>query len=106
MLSHEKMMVHTHIYIYIIGILEVIIFIDCDHFKHFWQISSELKKAFSDDSKIVKLLLLGTGDSGKSTIVKQMKILHPVNNRTECGFNARGKTLDIKVYTMFIWIKT
>ncbi len=40
--------------------------------------------------------MLGTGDSGKSTIVKQMKLLHPNNNRAECGFNLRGKILNIK----------
>ncbi|XP_014022338.1 guanine nucleotide-binding protein G(t) subunit alpha-2-like [Oncorhynchus tshawytscha] len=42
--------------------------------------SKELEKQLAEDadkeSKTVKLLLLGAGESGKSTIVKQMKILH------------------------------
>ena len=54
------------------------------------QITRDLKKAFSEDAQIVKLLLLGAGESGKSTIVKQMKLLHPVNKRTESGFNVKG----------------
>ena len=50
-----------------------------------------MQKQFSDDQHVVKILLLGAGESGKSTIVKQMKLLHPVNKRTECGFNLNGK---------------
>ena len=50
-----------------------------------------MQKQFSDDQHVVKILLLGAGESGKSTIVKQMKLLHPVNKRNECGFNLNGK---------------
>ena len=57
------------------------------------QISRDLKKAFSEDAQIVKILLLGAGESGKSTIVKQMKLLHPVNKRLESGFDVKGKIL-------------
>lgn len=40
------------------------------------QIESDLAQAKSDLSRTVKLLLLGAGESGKSTLVKQMKIIH------------------------------
>eukprot|EP01123_Difflugia_compressa_P014586 TRINITY_DN775_c0_g3_i2.p1 TRINITY_DN775_c0_g3~~TRINITY_DN775_c0_g3_i2.p1 ORF type:complete len:347 (-),score=80.01 TRINITY_DN775_c0_g3_i2:244-1284(-) len=40
------------------------------------EIEEELKKARKQAESKVKLLLLGTGDSGKSTFVKQMKVLH------------------------------
>jgi hypothetical protein len=39
-------------------------------------IDKELAKARSDMAKEVKLLLLGTGGSGKSTIAKQMHIIY------------------------------
>ena len=38
------------------------------------QINRELRQDSQQESRIVKLLLLGTGDSGKSTIMKQVRI--------------------------------
>ena len=40
------------------------------------RIDRELQESTIDHEEVVKLLLLGTGESGKSTIVKQMKIIH------------------------------
>jgi len=36
----------------------------------------ELNKAEKEDQKVIKMLLLGAGESGKSTIFKQMKIIN------------------------------
>ena len=58
-----------------------------------------MQKQFSDDQQIVKILLLGAGESGKSTIVKQMKLLHPVDKRTEVGFDVKGSSF---VHIFFI----
>ena len=50
------------------------------------KIDKQLRKDFSEESQNVKLLLLGAGQSGKSTIVKQMKLIHPLTDRSEAGF--------------------
>lgn len=49
------------------------------------QITHLLKEFHRQDLKKLKILLLGTGESGKSTITKQMKILH-IN-----GFDTRER---------------
>jgi len=40
------------------------------------QAKKELQKARSEDDRVIKMLLLGAGESGKSTIFKQMKIIN------------------------------
>ncbi|XP_039653625.1 guanine nucleotide-binding protein G(t) subunit alpha-1 isoform X1 [Perca fluviatilis] len=44
--------------------------------KHSRGLEKKLKEDADRDARTVKLLLLGAGESGKSTIVKQMKIIH------------------------------
>ena len=51
------------------------------------KLEKQLKDDFKNESKYIKLLVLGAGESGKSTIIKQMKLIHPnVDGRVEEGF--------------------
>ena len=51
------------------------------------KLEKQLKDDFKNESKYIKLLVLGAGESGKSTIIKQMKLIHPnVDGRGDEGF--------------------
>ncbi|XP_047541306.1 guanine nucleotide-binding protein G(f) subunit alpha [Vanessa atalanta] len=54
------------------------------------QIDREIKHWIKTYNEAIKLLLLGTGESGKTTIIKQMKILHVQ------GFSASERAEKIK----------
>jgi len=60
------------------------------------QIEKNLKEDGIQAAKDIKLLLLGAGESGKSTIVKQMKIIH------ESGFTVE----DFKQYRPVVYSNT
>jgi guanine nucleotide-binding protein G(o) subunit alpha len=60
------------------------------------QIEKNLKEDGVQAAKDIKLLLLGAGESGKSTIVKQMKIIH------ESGFTVE----DFKQYRPVVYSNT
>src|SRR5882724_5642890 len=40
------------------------------------EIDKQISESEKEDQNIIKILILGTGESGKSTLVKQMKIIH------------------------------
>uniref|UniRef100_A0A6S8E4U9 Uncharacterized protein n=1 Tax=Aplanochytrium stocchinoi TaxID=215587 RepID=A0A6S8E4U9_9STRA len=50
-------------------------------------IDKQMKRAQQEQNRIVKLLLLGAGESGKSTLFKQMQIIYGVNK----GFTVAQK---------------
>ena len=45
------------------------------------QLEEELERQQQEENAIIKLLVLGTGESGKSTVFKQMKILYSFPTR-------------------------
>ena len=53
---------------------------------HQWQKARDIERKLQQEAlkakHVVRVLLLGTGESGKSTVVKQMKIIH-MNGFTE-----------------------
>ena len=52
------------------------------------KLEKQLKDDIKNESKYTKLLVLGAGESGKSTIIKQMKLIHPnVDGREDQGFS-------------------
>jgi len=61
------------------------------------EISRNLKRDFRQNANIAKLLLLGTGESGKSTIVKQMKIIHGTQNSEKEGLTEEERDAQIPV---------
>ncbi|KAI6216125.1 Guanine nucleotide-binding proteinG(O) subunit alpha [Aphelenchoides besseyi] len=67
-----------------------------EQYKKSRQIDEKLKTDHERAAKDIKLLLLGAGESGKSTIVKQMKIIH------ESGFS----TEDYKQYKPVVYTNT
>lgn len=46
------------------------------------ELDKQLQAVHKQFENAIKILLLGTGESGKTTIIKQMKILH-INGFTE-----------------------
>ncbi|GLV36312.1 G protein alpha f subunit [Carabus blaptoides fortunei] len=57
------------------------------------EIDNQIKIWHKEESPIIKLLLLGTGEAGKTTIIKQMKILH-INGFSES--ERRERIVDIQ----------
>mmetsp|Transcript_27724 Transcript_27724/g.51706 ORF Transcript_27724/g.51706 Transcript_27724/m.51706 type:complete len:166 (-) Transcript_27724:1428-1925(-) len=55
------------------------------------RVSDQLKNYYDGEKRTIRILLLGAGECGKSTIIKQMKILH------KGGFTQEEKTEQIGV---------
>lgn len=58
-------------------------------------LSREIKRDYKNAASVVKLLLLGTGESGKSTIVKQMKIIHGTQDSDKEGLTQEERKAQI-----------
>jgi len=59
------------------------------------ELTQSIKRDFNKQKNIVKLLLLGTGESGKSTIVKQMKIIHGSHGSEQAGLTDEERKAQI-----------
>ena len=71
--------------------------------KQDWKVTKEINRYDKKQSRIAKLLLLGTGQSGKSTIVKQMKLIHFLTDRDHPGFTEEEKYIaKIAVYSNMV----
>ena len=62
------------------------------------EIERQIKKDKRDQRKELKLLLLGTGESGKSTFIKQMRIIHG------SGYSEEDKRSHIKLVFQNIYM--
>ena len=56
------------------------------------EIEKQLKRDKYEARKTLKLLLLGTGESGKSTFIKQLRIIH------RAGYSQEDKKMHIKPF--------
>jgi energy-coupling factor transporter ATP-binding protein EcfA2 len=61
------------------------------------RLDAKLKSEFSVESAKVKLLLLGAGESGKSTIFKQMKVIY---GKQGGGFSRQERLQSVGVVHM------
>jgi len=60
------------------------------------EINKQLRADFKQQQNIVKLLLLGTGESGKSTILKQMKIIHGSQDSEKAGLTDADRQAQVE----------
>lgn len=61
------------------------------------EIERMIRKSELESRRNVKLLILGTGDSGKSTFIKQMRIIHG------SGYSSEEKKAFIKLVVHDVW---
>ncbi|CAG9540966.1 unnamed protein product [Cercopithifilaria johnstoni] len=70
------------------------------------EIDREIKESAIENRKAIKLLLLGTGDSGKSTLLKQMRILHSSGFTKNELIAQRSVVFQNTIHAMDIIIRT
>lgn len=61
------------------------------------EIERMIRKSELENRRNVKLLILGTGESGKSTFIKQMRIIHG------SGYSSEDKKAFIKLVVHDVW---
>uniref|UniRef100_A0A914ED03 Uncharacterized protein n=1 Tax=Acrobeloides nanus TaxID=290746 RepID=A0A914ED03_9BILA len=69
------------------------------------EIDRALQEGYKLERQIIKLLLLGTGECGKSTVIKQMKILHSNGFTDEELYNQKAAIYSNTVHSMMTLIK-
>lgn len=74
--------------------------------QHSSQIDKQIAKDKEDFSRTLRLLLLGAGESGKSTIIKQMQLIHvdkfSDNLRKQRKDDIRNNLVDAIVVSIFL----
>jgi len=66
------------------------------------EIDKQLLELKRQERNVIKILILGTGESGKSTLVKQMKIIHSEGYTKEEMMSFRVCIIKITSVTTFI----
>jgi guanine nucleotide-binding protein subunit alpha len=66
------------------------------------EIDKQLLEMKRQERNVIKILILGTGESGKSTLVKQMKIIHNEGYTKEEMMSFKVRIMKYYFYSFFL----